>query len=85
MIRFPRDDFWSKSLEQSVQDLRAANNPTAGQPEGPVDVELAVDPYFPNTIASLPAQLRGRALHPGGRNRLMLDAHAEFLRDPRTQ
>jgi prepilin-type processing-associated H-X9-DG protein len=50
-----------------------------------VEVELAVDPYFPNTIESLPAEVRGRALHPGGRNRLFLDGHAAFYRDPRTR
>lgn len=79
----PLDDFWGKTVEQSVTDLRAANNPNAGKPESPVDVELAVDPYFPNMVMSLPAELRGRALHPGGRNRLLLDQHAEFARDPR--
>ena len=50
----PLDNFWGKTRSQSVSDLRAANNPTAGQPGGPESVELAVDPYFPNTIPSLP-------------------------------
>jgi prepilin-type N-terminal cleavage/methylation domain-containing protein len=79
----PPDNFWGKTVEQSVRDLRSANNPVAGQPEGPVDVELVVDPYFPKTIAALPDELRGRAVHPGGRNRLFLDMHALFVRDPR--
>src|SRR3954469_11716809 len=80
----PLDNFWGKSVEQCVTDLRAANNPQAGRPEGVQDVELAVDPYFPNTIASLPVGIKGRAVHPGGRNRLFLDIHAEFFRDTRT-
>jgi prepilin-type N-terminal cleavage/methylation domain-containing protein/prepilin-type processing-associated H-X9-DG protein len=80
----PLDDFWGKTVEQCIPDLRAAHNPQVGQPAGPEDVEMAVDPYYPMTITSLPSNLRGRALHPGGRNRLFLDTHAEFLRDPRT-
>jgi prepilin-type N-terminal cleavage/methylation domain-containing protein/prepilin-type processing-associated H-X9-DG protein len=79
----PLDNFWNKSVEQCVSDLWAANNPTAGQPISPTDVELAVDPYFPGTIGSLPEEIRGRAVHPGGRNRLFLDTHAAFVRDSR--
>ncbi len=66
-----------------MSDLRQANNPQAGMPDGPVDVELVVDPYFPNTIASLPPEILGRAVHPQGRNRLSLDMHADFVRDAR--
>lgn len=80
----PLDNFWSKTIEQAVSDLIASGNPTVGKPAGPSDVEVAVDPYFPNTIASLPMDLRGRAVHPQGRNRLFTDMHAEFFRDPRT-
>lgn len=79
----PLDNFWGKTVEQSVADLREANNPTAGAPNGPADVEFAVDPYFPSTIGTLPADIRGRAVHPRGRNRLYLDTHAEFVPDPR--
>jgi prepilin-type N-terminal cleavage/methylation domain-containing protein len=79
----PLDNFWGKRTEACITDLRAANNPVAGQPGGPSEVELAVDPYFPNTIASLPPEIRGRALHPKGRNRLLLDLHAEFAKDAR--
>jgi hypothetical protein len=71
--------------DQCVADLQLANNPQAGQPAGSADVEFAVDPYFPNTISSLPQDIRGRALHQGGRNRLCLDYRAEFVRDPRLQ
>ncbi|HEY0548339.1 MAG TPA: prepilin-type cleavage/methylation domain-containing protein [Verrucomicrobiae bacterium] len=80
----PLDNFWSKTIEQCITDLVASGNPTVGKPAGPCDVEIAVDPYFPNTIASLPPELRGRAVHPGGRNRLFADMHGEFFRDPRT-
>ena len=80
-----QDNFWAKSVEQCVVDLRAANNPAAGQPNGPSEVELVVDPYFPNTISSLPDEIRGRSVHPKGRNRLLLDMHTDFLRDSRLQ
>ena len=81
----PLDDFWGKTSEQAVADLRLANNPTTGQPYSATDVELAVDPYFPRTIAAVPPELKGKAVHRGGRNRLFLDMHAEFNRDARLQ
>jgi len=80
----PLDNFWGRTEADCVMSLRAANNPQAGQPGGPADVELTVDVYFPNTIPSVPPELKGRAAHPGGRNRLMLDGHVEFIRDART-
>jgi prepilin-type processing-associated H-X9-DG protein len=64
--------------------LRVANKPQAGQPGGASDVELTVDVYFPNIIPSVPPEVRGRATHSGGRNRLMLDGHVEYVRDART-
>jgi prepilin-type processing-associated H-X9-DG protein len=81
----PRDNFWGKSVDEAVAGLKAENSPFIGVPAGPVDVEMTVDPYFPNTIGSLPADIRGLAVHPGGRNRLFLDWHVEFLRDARTR
>jgi type II secretory pathway pseudopilin PulG len=81
----PLDNLWGKTELQAVADLRAAGNPQAGFPDGPADVELAVDPYFPGTIPTAPAELRGRAVHFGGRNRLFLDSHVKYLRDHRTQ
>jgi prepilin-type N-terminal cleavage/methylation domain-containing protein/prepilin-type processing-associated H-X9-DG protein len=81
----PIDNFWGKTEEACVSDLRAANNPQVGIPNGAAEVELAVDPYYPKTIASLPDEIRGRAVHPNGRNRLFLDGHAAFLRDARTR
>ena len=79
----PEDNFWNKTLEQAVTELRAAKNPAAGQPNGPSDTELVVDPYFPATIAAVAAELKGLAAHPKGRNRLMLDSHVEFTKDAR--
>lgn len=78
------DNFWGKTGEQAVSDLIAANNPQAGIPEGVADVEMAVDPYFPRTIATTPPEVRGKAVHVGGRNRLFLDGHAKWMRDFRT-
>lgn len=80
----PGDNFWGKAEDQVVADLQAANNPATGIPAGAADVELAVDGYFPGTIPSVDAFLRGRSVHPGGRNRLFLDGHVAFLRDART-
>ncbi len=80
----PLDNCWGKMEIQCAADIRLANNPQAGLPDGPADVELAVDPYFPRGIPSVPASLRGRAVHFGGRNRLFLDGHVRYFRDPRT-
>jgi len=81
----PQDNFWGKTEDQAFTDLQAAANPFIGIPNAPTDVELAVDVYYPSTIGSLPDALRGKAVHPGGRNRLMLGGHLEFYRDSRTQ
>ena len=79
----PLDNFWGKSVQQCVNDLRTANNPFLGVPNGPSDVELAVDPYFPGTIPSVAESLKALAAHPGGRNRLFIDSHVEWLKDSR--
>jgi len=82
----PLDDFWGKTIQQCVTDLQAVtNNPTIIWPNGPASVELAVDPYFPSTVPSLSAELRGRAVHPKGRNTLYLDTHATYVQDSRLQ
>jgi len=78
------EDFWGKTESQAVFDLAAANDPTVGVIHGPSDVELAVDPYFPMTIPTVPANLLGRTIHAGGRNRLYLDGSAGFFKDART-
>lgn len=80
----PLDNFWGKTELQAVDDLRAANNAIAGQPDGPADAEMAVDPYFPRTNATIPAAIRGKGVHFGGRNRLFLDGHVKYFRDART-
>ena len=77
------DNFWNKTVEVALTDLRAASNATVGQPTGPADVELVVDVYFPATIPNITPALAGRAAHPRGRNRLMLDMSAGFWRDAR--
>jgi hypothetical protein len=79
----PLDNFWNKTAEPSLADLRAANNPNAGQPNGPAEVELTVDVHFPATIPGVAPALAGRAAHPHGRNRLMLDQSAAWFRDAR--
>jgi len=78
------DNFWGRTEAACVDYLRLAQNPNAGIPLGLADVELTVDIYFPRTVPALPASLKGRTAHPGGRNRLMLDGHVEYTRDART-
>jgi hypothetical protein len=77
------DNFWDKTTEQALADLRAAGNPAVGKPDAASDVELAVDVYFPGTIPTVAPPLAGRAVHARGRNRLMLDLSASFWLDPR--
>jgi len=78
------EDFWGKTASQAVSDLAAANDPTVGHIGGPSDVELAVDSYFPSTIPSVTPGLKGHTIHPGGRNRVYLDGHVQYIRDART-
>lgn len=78
------EDFWGKTEAQAVADLQTAHDPTVGVINGPCDVELVVDPYFPATIPTVAPGLKGRAVHPGGRNRILLDGHAQYLKDKRT-
>ena len=77
-------NFWGKTEAQAVADLESTNDPTVGVITGPCDVELAVDPYFPSTTPTVDPDLKGRTIHPGGRNRDLLDGHVEWLKDTRT-
>ncbi len=79
------DNFWGKTIDGAVADLQVANNPTVGIPNGPSEVELAVDPYFPSTIPTVPIELRGKTAHFDGRNRLYLDTSVRFTHDARTR
>lgn len=78
------DNFWGKTIAQAVADLKLSGNTTVGIVNGPSDVEFAVDPYFPSTTPTVEPALKGRAVHAGGRNRLLLDGHVQFFKDSRT-
>jgi prepilin-type N-terminal cleavage/methylation domain-containing protein len=78
------EDFWGKTEAQAVSDLESTNDPTVGAISGASDVELVVDPYFPNTVPTVPAGFSGRTIHGGGRCRGYLDGHTQFIRDTRT-
>jgi prepilin-type N-terminal cleavage/methylation domain-containing protein/prepilin-type processing-associated H-X9-DG protein len=77
------DNFWGKTREQAWQDLRVAENPVVGVPNGMTEVEFAVDVYFPAAAPGVDETLRGMAAHSRGRNRLWLDGHVSWSRDPR--
>jgi prepilin-type N-terminal cleavage/methylation domain-containing protein len=80
----PLEDFWGKFETRAVSDLESTNDPLLGPISGPVDVELVVDPYYPKTTPTVPAGFSGRTIHAGGRCRVYLDGHTQFLLDPRT-
>jgi len=84
-----QEDFWGKSQSQAVSDLVTASltDATLGPIYGPTDVELVVDPYFPNTptgATTVDPALKGRTIHAGGRCRVFLDGHTQFIKDTRT-
>jgi hypothetical protein len=78
------EDFWGKTAPQAVADLIIANDPLIGLVSGPCDVELVADAYFPTTAPTVAKDLKGHAVHPGGRNRLLLDGHTIYFKDKRT-
>jgi prepilin-type N-terminal cleavage/methylation domain-containing protein len=78
------ENFWGKTEAQAVSDLQSANDPTVGPISGPVDVELMVDPYYPKTVPTVPAGFKGRTIHAGGRSRVFLDGHTQYIKDART-
>ncbi len=71
----PLDNFWDKTVQRCVEDLRAANNPFLGSPRGPAEVELAVDSYFPATASGVLPEVARYSSHPQRFNRLHLDTH----------
>ena len=82
-----QENFWAKSETQAISDLEATNDPLVGPIHGPTDVELAVDPYFPNTptgATTVLPELKGRTIHGGGRCRAFLDGHVQYIKDTRT-
>jgi prepilin-type N-terminal cleavage/methylation domain-containing protein len=81
-----QEDFWGKTEQQAISDLQAASaaDPVLGLINGACDVELVVDSYFPQTVPTVAPELKGRAVHPGGRSRLLLDGHSQYLKDKRT-
>jgi len=81
-----QEDFWNKTEAQAVADLitASATDATLGPVNGASDVELAVDPYYPSTIPSVPPGLAGHTIHAGGRCRVFLDDHVQFIKDGRT-
>jgi hypothetical protein len=78
------EDFWGKSSSRAVADLQSTNDPTIGPINGASDVELVVDSYFPKTVSTVPAGFSGRTVHAGGRCRVFLDGHTQFIKDART-
>jgi prepilin-type N-terminal cleavage/methylation domain-containing protein len=78
------EDFWGKTETQAVSDLESTNDPTVGIINGASDVELVVDPYYPNTVPTVPAGFSGHTIHGGGRCRVYLDGHTQYIRDVRT-
>ena len=87
----PLTDCWAKLDVQCFDDLVLANDKKVQPPvvpdAGVAGVELAVDPYFPDspTITNVAGNLKGRSAHMGGRNRLFLDGHVKYYRDSRTR
>lgn len=77
------DNFWEKRRDDAVRDLRVAGNPQVGVPAGAAEVEFAVDVYFPGAAPGVEEAVRGWGSHAKGRNRLWLDGHVAWSRDPR--
>jgi prepilin-type N-terminal cleavage/methylation domain-containing protein/prepilin-type processing-associated H-X9-DG protein len=79
----PLDNFWGKTVAATLLDLERADSPFLPGPHRTGHVELMVDVYYPRTASALPDELRGRAAHRGGLNRLFLDGRVVFQRDAR--
>jgi prepilin-type N-terminal cleavage/methylation domain-containing protein len=81
----PLDDFWGKPLSEVIPDLQAAGDATVGFPVSTSDVEWVVDVYFPRTISTVAPALLGVSPHPLGMDRLYLDNHVQYSKDPRIE
>ncbi len=79
----PADNFWGRTVQESLVGWLISGNPLVVPGGGLSELELVVDPYFPATIPAIPEPVRGRAAHPGFRNRLLMDGHADRVRDRR--
>jgi len=85
------DEWWGMNFDAAVQGQHAAYLAfvaankiyPSGDATGVADAELATDPYFPSSIPSLPAAVKGVSVHMGGRDRLYLDGHVKWTRDAR--
>lgn len=85
------DEWWGDTDDAAIAGQHAAwvaaGESLKAYPSGDAtsvsDAELATDPYFPDTVPSLPADVKGLSVHMGGRNRLFLDGHVSWLRDVR--
>jgi prepilin-type N-terminal cleavage/methylation domain-containing protein len=78
------EDFWGKTEAEAVAGLQSTNDPLIGYIGGASDVELVVDPYYPNTTPGVPTGFSGYTIHAGGRCRVFMDNHVQFIRDVRT-
>ena len=85
------DEWWGDTDDVAIAGQHAAwvaagetiKAYPSGDATGESDAELATDPYFPDTVPSLPANVKGLSVHMGGRNRLYLDGHVLWQRDVR--
>jgi prepilin-type N-terminal cleavage/methylation domain-containing protein/prepilin-type processing-associated H-X9-DG protein len=85
------DEWWGCTEDTAVAGqhqaylnaIQAHTTYPTGDATGPSDAELATDPYFPDTIHSLPGYVQGLSVHMGGRNRLYLDGHVKWSKDAR--
>ena len=84
MIRWGWRIFGARRNRRPSPILQSTNDPTVGLINGASDVELVVDPYYPSTVPTVAAGFSGHTIHAGGRCRVFLDGHVQFIRDTRT-
>ena len=71
-------------LTASTAFRRNEQSGAPGVINGPSYAELAVDTCYPKTIPSVAPELLGRTVHAGGRCRVFLDSHVQYIKDTRT-